>query len=230
VGLNSAAALGEIEESQDSGPAPLEAPVVRTPAYRYGKRALDVTLAVPALALALPLMAVAALLIKVTSPGPVFYAWDVLGRGGRPFRGYKLRTMVPWADALKPQLKSQNEMNGPVFKMRRDPRIIAVGRFLRRYSIDELPQLWSVVRGDMSLVGPRPAFQSEWDRYEPWQKRRLAVTPGITCLWQVQGRHAISHFDEWARLDVEYVDRWSLALDLRILFKTIFVVLRGTGA
>src|SRR2546422_11235782 len=153
-------------------------------------------------------MVVAALLYKVTSHWPAFYAWDVLGRGGRPFRGYKLRTMVRWADDLKPRLASQNEMSGPVFKMRPDPRIIAVGRFLRRYSIDDLPQLWSVIKGDMSLVGPRPGFQSEGDRYEPWQRRRLAVTPGITCLWQTRGRHAIAHFDEWTRLDVEYVDRW----------------------
>jgi exopolysaccharide biosynthesis polyprenyl glycosylphosphotransferase len=200
-------------------------------AYRFAKRALDIVLSSLALLAIAPLLLIVALLVKITSPdGPVFYPWRVLGKNRRPFVGYKFRTMVANADQLKKQLTRQNEMNGPVFKMRNDPRITGVGRWLRKFSIDELPQLYSVLKGDMSLVGPRPAAKSESDRYQFWQHRKLCVKPGITCLWQVSGRSEISDFEDWVRLDLEYIRSASLALDVKILFKTIPVVLFGRGA
>lgn len=185
--------------------------------------------AIPGLVILSPFLLIVAMLVKLTSRGPVLYPWHVVGRGGRPFRGYKFRTMIPFADSIQERLNEHNEMKGPVFKMRRDPRVTTFGRFLRKFSIDELPQLWSVIKGDMSLVGPRPAFGSEWERYEPWQRRRLSVTPGITCLWQINGRNGIRKFDDWVRLDLEYIDHWSFGLDVLILTRTIVAVLRGTG-
>jgi lipopolysaccharide/colanic/teichoic acid biosynthesis glycosyltransferase len=196
---------------------------------RIAKRWFDLVACLIAIVVLFPFLCVVGLAVKLTSPGPILYAWDVVGRGGKPFRGYKFRTMVQNADQVKAQLMAQNEMSGPVFKMKDDPRVTRLGHFLRKYSIDELPQLWSVVKGDMSLVGPRPAGPREWIQYEPWQRRKLSVTPGITCLWQVNGRNAISNFDEWVRLDLRYIDHWSLGLDLQILAKTVLVVLRGTG-
>src|SRR5207244_11951927 len=142
-------------------------------------------------------------------------------RRGRFFTGYKFRTMVPNAETLQADLAHRNEMRGPVFKMRDDPRVTRVGRILRRYSLDELPQLWSVLKGDMSLVGPRPPLQTEWARFSEWQRRKLSVTPGITCLWQIRGRNTICDFDEWVRLDIEYIEKWSLWLDLQILARTV---------
>jgi len=198
-------------------------------AYRIIKRSLDLVGAGFILLILSPVLLIVALLVKLTSPGPVFYPWNVVGRDGRPFCGYKFRTMVQNADDLKAQLIHQNEMNGPVFKIKKDPRITPVGKILRKYSIDELPQLWSVLKGDMSLVGPRPAFAAEYERYDDWQRRRLSVTPGITCLWQVNGRNQIKDFDEWVRLDLEYIDNWSLWLDMQILWRTLIVVVRGTG-
>jgi lipopolysaccharide/colanic/teichoic acid biosynthesis glycosyltransferase len=138
--------------------------------------------------------------------------------------------MVPNADALKARLMASNEMSGPVFKMRRDPRITAIGRFLRKFSLDELPQLWSVLKGDMSLVGPRPPLQSEYTVFTEQQKRKLEVKPGITCLWQISGRNDISDFDDWVRLDLQYIRDWSLWLDIKVLLLTIPAVLRGRGA
>jgi lipopolysaccharide/colanic/teichoic acid biosynthesis glycosyltransferase len=171
-----------------------------------------------------------ALAILLRDGRPVLYPWRVLGEGARPFTGYKFRTMVREADEIRDALAAANEMEGPVFKMRSDPRITGLGRFLRRYSLDELPQLWSVLKGDMSLVGPRPPSAAEYAAFAPWQRRKLSVTPGITCLWQVSGRNEISTFDEWARLDLKYIDEWSLSLDLRILLKTVPAVLAGRGA
>jgi lipopolysaccharide/colanic/teichoic acid biosynthesis glycosyltransferase len=193
------------------------------------KRAIDITGAVIGLTLLSPLFLVVAVLIRRTSPGPAFYPWHVIGRGGQLFHGFKFRTMVENADELKARLMRKNEMSGPVFKMQRDPRITPLGRFLRKYSIDELPQLWSVLKGDMSLVGPRPAGLREWERYQPWQRRKLSVTPGMTCLWQVNGRNRIKDFDTWVRLDLYYIDNWSVALDIKILLRTILVVFQGTG-
>jgi lipopolysaccharide/colanic/teichoic acid biosynthesis glycosyltransferase len=137
--------------------------------------------------------------------------------------------MVQGAEALKAQLASKNEQSGPVFKMKRDPRITAVGRFIRKYSIDELPQLINILRGDMSIVGPRPPVPSEVAKYEAWQRRRLSVRPGLTCVWQVSGRNEIS-FEEWMLLDMRYIDHWSLAQDLQLIIKTVPVVLTGRGA
>jgi lipopolysaccharide/colanic/teichoic acid biosynthesis glycosyltransferase len=206
-----------------------EARVVSSFRYRTVKRALDIFIAGSALLVLTPLFVVIALLVKLTSSGPVFYRWNVIGRGGQPFRGYKFRTMVQNADQLKLQLLDRNEMSGPVFKLRNDPRITSVGRFLRKYSLDELPQLWSVLKGDMSLVGPRPAFPHEWVKYQPWQRQKLSVTPGITCYWQVNGRNQIRQFDDWVKLDLAYIENWSLTTDLKILWKTLPAVLRGTG-
>jgi exopolysaccharide biosynthesis polyprenyl glycosylphosphotransferase len=199
-------------------------------AYLASKRLLDIVFSGILLILLSPLFLIIAVLIKVTSPGPLLYPWKVLGRNRRPFVGYKFRTMVPNADELKPRLLQHNEMQGPVFKMRGDPRITPLGKLLRKYSIDELPQLYSVLKGDMSLVGPRPPAKQEADRFEFWQRRKLSVKPGITCLWQVNGRSEISSFDEWARLDIEYIERASMSCDLRILLRTIPAVIRGKGA
>jgi len=153
----------------------------------------------------------------------------VVGRGGQPFTGYKFRSMVANADALRGELASRNEMTGPVFKIAADPRITKVGACLRKYSLDELPQLYNVLKGDMSLVGPRPPLVVEYAQFTDYQKQKVAVKPGITCLWQVSGRNQISDFDEWVRLDLEYVERWSLSLDFSILLRTVGTVLSGSG-
>lgn len=194
------------------------------------KRVLDAVVAGTGLILLSPGLGLIAVLVVLDSTGPVLYPWRVLGCRGRRFRGFKFRTMVAEADRLKAGLLEHNEMTGPVFKMRDDPRVTRLGRFLRRYSLDELPQLWSVLIGDMSLVGPRPPSPGEFAQFTPAQRLKLAVRPGITCLWQVSGRSAISEFDEWARLDLEYIRTWSLGLDLRILLRTIPVVLSARGA
>jgi len=144
--------------------------------------------------------------------------------------GYKFTTMVADADERKAELETHNEMTGPVFKMKNDPRMTPLGRFLRKYSLNELPQLLSVFKGDMSLVGPRPAFRHELERYEFWHKRKLSIRPGITCLWQIRGRNKITNFDDWVRMDLEYIDHWSLWLDFRILVRTAWVVIAGTGS
>ena len=199
-------------------------------AQQIVKRALDIAVSLTLLVVLSPLFIVVALVVKLTTPGPVFYDFRVLGRNARRFVAFKFRTMVVNADELKPGLLRQNEMRGPAFKMRNDPRITPVGRWLRKFSIDELPQLWSVLVGDMSLVGPRPPFPDEFVQYKSWQWGRLAVTPGITCIWQVSGRSDIRDFNEWAALDAEYIRNWNLLLDLKILLMTIPAVLRGKGA
>lgn len=201
-----------------------------TPLGRAAKRALDIVVSAPLLVVLSPLLAAIAMAVKLGDGGPVLYRWRVVGRGGRPFTSYKFRSMVVNADELKPALEAANEMSGPVFKMRVDPRITRVGRVLRRFSLDELPQLWSVLRDDLSLVGPRPPLQTEYARFTDRQRAKLAVKPGITCLWQVSGRNEITDFDEWLRLDLEYIERWSLRLDLAILLRTIPAVLSGRGA
>jgi lipopolysaccharide/colanic/teichoic acid biosynthesis glycosyltransferase len=138
--------------------------------------------------------------------------------------------MVVDADQVKPALQESNEMQGPVFKMRNDPRVTSLGRLLRRFSLDELPQFWSVLKGDMSLVGPRPPLVEEYKKFNAWQAQKLSVTPGITCLWQISGRSEVRNFDDWVRMDLQYIEQWSLAGDLRIMLQTIAVVLRGRGA
>lgn len=193
------------------------------------KRALDVVFSTVLLVLVSPLVLILAVLVKGTSPGPVFYRWKVVGKNGRRFTGYKIRSMIANADELKRQLEHRNEMTGPVFKIEEDPRITAMGRWMRRYSLDELPQLYSVLKGDMSLVGPRPPLFTEYERFTEYQKQKLAVKPGITCLWQISGRNQVSDFDEWVRLDLEYIRRWSIWLDLHILLGTCGAVLSGSG-
>ena len=194
------------------------------------KRAMDIIIAGMGLAILWPLFVLLALAIKLNSPGPTFYMWPVVGLGGRHFISYKFRTMVADADELKEELLHRNEMIGPVFKMKNDPRVTGVGRMMRKFSLDELPQLWSVVKGDMSLVGPRPPLQKEYALFSPWQKQKLLFKPGITCLWQVSGRNEIHDFDEWIRLDLAYIRDWSLWLDIKILLKTIPAVFRARGA
>ncbi|MBI1952018.1 MAG: sugar transferase [Acidobacteria bacterium] len=201
-----------------------------SPPERFLKRALDIVVSAAGLILLSPLLALIASLVKLTGPGPIFYRWRVVGEGGRPFTGYKFRSMRPDADALKSTLLARNEMTGPVFKMKEDPRVTALGRCLRRFSLDELPQLWSVLKGDMSLVGPRPPLQSEYQRFAPWQKAKVLVRPGITCLWQVNGRSDVRDFDEWVRMDLEYARRRSFLLDLKIMAMTIPAVVRARGA
>jgi lipopolysaccharide/colanic/teichoic acid biosynthesis glycosyltransferase len=181
------------------------------------------------LAVLLPFLLALAILVKLTSPGAVFYRWRVVGCGGRRFVGYKFRSMVENADALKPQLLRQNEMTGPVFKLTCDPRITPLGAWMRRYSLDELPQLYSVLAGDMSLVGPRPPLETEFAQFTDFQKQKLAVKPGITCLWQVNGRNQVHDFDDWVRLDLDYIRTWSLTLDFKILLRTLVEVFRGSG-
>ena len=193
------------------------------------KRLLDVTISLLLMILLSPMLLLLALLIKYTSPGPVLYPWRVVGKNGRPFVGFKFRSMVVDADERKAELAKLNEMTGPVFKLTNDPRVTPVGRWLRRYSLDELPQLYSVFIGDMSLVGPRPPLQSEYSQFTTLQKQKLSVKPGMTCLWQVQGRTDINDFADWVRLDLEYIEQWSLVLDLKILFRTASVVVSGSG-
>ena len=193
------------------------------------KRMIDVVSAACLLALVAPVIGVAALIIRGTSPGSPIFRNIRCGRNGRRFEMLKLRTMSVDAEKRKEELAALNEMDGPVFKIHDDPRVTPVGRVLRRWSIDELPQLWNVFRGDMSLVGPRPPIPDEVDQYATSERRRLSMRPGITCLWQVNGRNAIG-FADWVKLDVEYIDNWSLSLDLKILAKTPPAVLKKTGA
>jgi len=193
------------------------------------KRVFDVVISSAALLLLWPFFLAIALAVKLTSPGPVFYRWEVVGKGGCPFTGYKFRSMCMNADDLKGQLEPLNEMHGPVFKLANDPRVTRFGAWLRRHSLDELPQLYCVLRGDMSLVGPRPPLVSEYVRFTEFQKQKLAVKPGMTCLWQVNGRNEVRDFDEWVKLDLEYIRSWSLGLDLQILIKTVREVFAGSG-
>jgi exopolysaccharide biosynthesis polyprenyl glycosylphosphotransferase len=195
------------------------------------KMAIDVFGALTMLLIASPVMLVVALLIKLTSPGPVFFRQQRSGLNGAPFSIYKFRTMMTNAEQFQHELAAMNEMSGPVFKVTNDPRITPIGKFLRKYSLDELPQLFNVLRGEMSLVGPRPLPVDEVKRFNDLaHRRRLSVKPGLTCLWQVQGRNKISDFKEWVRLDLEYIDNWSIWLDIVILFRTIPAVFAGTGA
>ena len=219
---------GRIETGKMQG-TPL-APCCGTFSYRVLKRLIDLIGSTVALILLSPALALVALITKLSSPGPLFYEWHVVGNGGTRFSGYKFRTMVTNADELKHQLLEKNEMNGPVFKIKNDPRVTPMGPFLRKFSLDELPQLWSVLRGDMSLVGPRPLPVRDYEGFsEDWHRRRFSVRPGITCLWQVNGRSTIP-FEQWMELDMEYIDGWSLWLDFKILARTIPAVLKSFGA
>jgi lipopolysaccharide/colanic/teichoic acid biosynthesis glycosyltransferase len=208
-------------------PVPLETLLLRP--MPLTKRAIDVAGALVGLVLLSPLFVLIALAIKVSSPGPVFFRQRRSGRGGKPFMIYKFRTMVVDAEARKVLLVTLNEQDGPAFKIKKDPRVTRIGRFLRKTSLDELPQLWNVLKGDMSLVGPRPLPCAETEACEGWQRRRLDVTPGITCIWQVRGRSAVS-FDDWVRMDVQYIRQQSLPQDLKLLLLTVPAVLLRRGA
>jgi exopolysaccharide biosynthesis polyprenyl glycosylphosphotransferase len=195
----------------------------------FVKRVLDVVLAAILLVMLCPFMLLIGILIKLTSKGPVIYRQIRCGLYGRRFVLYKFRSMKEGAEDILWEIRHLNEMDGPVFKMRNDPRVTALGRFLRKSSIDELPQFWNVFKGDMSLVGPRAPLPEEVKEYSRWQRRRLSVKPGITCLWQVSGRNEID-FHEWMKLDLDYIDNWSLYLDIKILLRTFPVVILGKGA
>jgi exopolysaccharide biosynthesis polyprenyl glycosylphosphotransferase len=195
------------------------------------KQLLDFVGAMVLLLLSSPLLVGIALLIKITSPGPILFRQQRSGLNGAPFSIFKFRTMVSNAEQFKHELAAMNEMTGPVFKVTNDPRVTPIGRWLRKSSLDELPQLFNVLKGEMSLVGPRPLPVDEVKRFNDLaHRRRLSVKPGITCLWQVSGRNEISDFKDWVRLDLQYIDNWSFWLDLVILARTLPVVLRGTGA
>ena len=197
--------------------------------YQVAKRAFDLAAAACGLILLLPLLPVIAILIKLDSPGPIIFTQRRVGKGGRVFTCYKFRSMVRDAESMRSKLSHLNEATGPAFKIRDDPRVTEVGGFLRRSSLDEIPQLVNVLCGQMSIVGPRPQIPAEVELYEPWQRRRLEVKPGITCLWQIAGRSHIG-FDEWMRLDLEYLRRRSLGLDLWILLRTLPAVIARKGA
>ena len=183
------------------------------------KRLIDLSVSLTMLILA----------IKLSSRGPVLFCQTRIGRGGLPFKIYKFRSMLSNAEDLKASLEQHNEKDGPIFKMRADPRVTLIGRWLRRYSLDELPQLFNIILNDMSLVGPRPPVPKEVVRYAPWQLRRLSVTPGLTCIWQTSGRSHVS-FEEWMRMDLSYIDQWSLGLDIMLLIKTVKTVALAEGA
>jgi exopolysaccharide biosynthesis polyprenyl glycosylphosphotransferase len=193
------------------------------------KRCMDIIISSLLIIILAPVFLVAMLLIRISSPGSIFFGQERCGVNGRRFTMWKFRTMVNNAEALKSELAHLNEQAGPVFKIKNDPRLIPYGKILRKFSLDELPQLYNVLKGDMSIVGPRPPVPSEVKKYDRWQRRRLSLKPGLTCLWQVNGRNKVS-FDNWVKLDLEYIDKWSLGLDLKIMLKTIPAVIKGTGA
>jgi exopolysaccharide biosynthesis polyprenyl glycosylphosphotransferase len=205
-----------------------------TTSGQYGqlmvKRFLDVAVSVTAMAILSPLFLVLTIMVKATSKGAAFFKQERSGLNGRLFTFYKFRTMGEDAEERLEEIRKYNEMGGPAFKMTNDPRVTPVGKWMRKFSLDELPQLYNVTKGDMSIVGPRPPIPSEVEKYAPWQRRRLSMNPGLTCLWQVSGRNKIVDFDEWMKLDLRYIDQWSLWLDLWIFFRTLPVVLFAHGA
>ncbi len=224
-----AAAPDPSASSPDVAGRSLSVPRRLDPFYCTTKRLIDILGSSAGIAVCLLPWAIAAVLIKLESPGPVFFVQDRVGENGRRFRFYKLRTMFVDAEQRKALLERENEMDGPVFKMRHDPRITGTGRFLRRFSLDETPQMLHVFLGQMSLVGPRPPLVEEVARYEPWMTERLSVRPGLTCTWQVSGRNEVP-FDVWVQMDIDYIRHRSLALDFKLLCKTFPAVLSGRGA
>ncbi len=200
-----------------------------SPTFFISKRIFDLGLSLVALLLLAPFLAVVAIAIKITSKGPIIFTQERLGLGGKTFKMYKFRTMNQNAELQKNSLASMNEHSGPAFKMKKDPRITKIGAYLRRYSIDELPQLFNIVLGDMAIVGPRPPLLSEVKQYENWQKMRLSVKPGLTCIWQISGRSRID-FATWVRMDLRYIEKASLILDIIIIAKTFSAVVRADGA
>ena len=203
---------------------------IATPRQLFLKRLMDIAGSVVGLLLTGIALLVFGPVIKLQSPGPIFYSQTRIGKGGRRFKFYKFRTMVVGADAMKQNLMEQNEMDGLMFKMEDDPRIFGIGKFLRKFSIDELPQFWNVLKGDMGLVGTRPPTEDEFEQYELHHKARLGIRPGLTGMWQVSGRSDIKDFEEIVALDTQYISNWSLGMDIRILLRTVGVVLRGKGS
>jgi exopolysaccharide biosynthesis polyprenyl glycosylphosphotransferase len=201
----------------------------RSPLERLAKNIFDKIAAIGGLIISGPVMLIAAGLIRLDSRGPIFFKQVRIGKNGRLFTMLKLRTMIMDADQHKGRLQHLNEMSGPVFKIRNDPRVTRIGKILRKFSIDEFPQFFNILKGDMSLVGPRPALPREVAQYEPWQRRKLSVKPGATCLWQINGRNHVD-FEEWMNLDLKYIDNWSLREDTRIFLKTFPAVIKGKGA
>lgn len=220
-------AKGSYEELQ-GWPMLAFTPYPRIEEWFVLKRAFDVAFSSLVLVLCAPVFAVISAAVKFGSSGPVFFRQTRCGMNGRQFNLLKFRTMVADADKMKSSIQHLNEMSGPVFKAKNDPRLTGIGKILRKYSLDELPQLINVLKGDMSLVGPRPPIPSEVEKYDMWQRRRLSVRPGLTCVWQVSGRNNIG-FEQWMKLDLEYIDNWSLSQDFKIILKTIPAILRGTG-
>jgi len=194
------------------------------------KRCMDIAGGIVGLAILAIMFPFIAFAIKLESRGPIFFGQDRVGANGRVFRCWKFRTMLADAEMRKKDLRHMNEMNGGMFKIRHDPRVTRVGKFLRRLSLDEWPQFWNVLRGEMSLVGPRPLPLGDVERYEGWHRKRLSVRPGVTGLWQVSGRNRVVDFNEVARLDVRYIENWNLWLDIKILVKTFFTMFSGHGA
>ncbi|MGL5151648.1 MAG: sugar transferase [Clostridium sp.] len=197
--------------------------------YEFVKRSIDFIGALVGIILLSPILLLTGIFIKIESKGPIFYAQDRIGKNGKRFKMYKLRSMVVDAEKLKKKLLEQNEMSGPMFKMKDDPRITKVGKFIRKTSIDELPQLVNILKGDMSLVGPRPSLPNEVEQFEDWMNERLDVKPGLTCYWQVSGRNNID-FEDWMKLDIKYVRERNTALDIKLIFKTFFVLFGDRNA
>ncbi|WP_289128197.1 sugar transferase [uncultured Clostridium sp.] len=197
--------------------------------YEISKRAIDIIGAGSGLLLLSPVIAIVACAVKFTSKGPIFFSQKRVGKNGKIFEMYKFRSMVVNAEELKEKLVHQNEMSGPMFKMKDDPRVTKIGKFIRKTSIDELPQLWNVLKGDMSLVGPRPSLLKEVKQFEKWMYKRLTVKPGLTCYWQVSGRNNID-FEDWMKLDISYVEDRNLWIDIKLIFKTVFVLFGDKNA
>lgn len=197
--------------------------------YEIFKRIIDIIGAGLGLILLSPIIAIVACAVKVTSKGPIFFSQKRVGKNGELFEMYKFRSMVVNAEELKENLEDQNEMSGPMFKIKDDPRVTKVGKFIRKTSIDELPQLWNILKGDMSLVGPRPSLPKEVEQFDNWMFKRLSVRPGLTCYWQVSGRNNID-FEDWMKLDVKYVDERNFWIDIKLIFKTIFVLFGDKNA
>ena len=197
--------------------------------YEVIKRIIDIVASFTGLIVLSPLMLVVSILIKLESKGEVIFKQKRVGLNGKEFYMYKFRSMVVNAEELKEKLAAQNEMSGPMFKMKDDPRVTKVGKFIRKTSLDELPQLWNVLKGDMSLVGPRPSLPKEVAQFEDWMHRRLEVKPGLTCYWQVSGRNNID-FEDWMKLDIRYVEERNLFVDIKLIFKTIFVLFGDKNA
>lgn len=197
--------------------------------YEISKRAIDIIGAGSGLLLLSPVIAIVACAVKFTSKGPVFFSQKRVGKNGELFDMYKFRSMVVNAEELKEKLAHQNEMSGPMFKMKDDPRVTKVGKFIRKTSLDELPQLWNVLKGDMSLVGPRPSLPKEVAQFEKWMYKRLSIKPGLTCFWQVSGRNNID-FEDWMKLDIKYVDERNIWIDIKLIFKTVLVLFGDKNA